>query len=488
MSQYKKHRVTIIALFIMLFWCTTQFFWGERTPVRNGLGYDGAVFADITSNFDSLLFHKSATEYFTGGIGSYQMSRILPCAIIHYTMKLFGIPFSATPMANAWFVTNVLLYLLSIWIMGLIFSLKGFSQKVQVLGFILIFVNVGVLKIYLYNPVFTDVWALFSGVVSLYFFIRQYRVALLLSSLVLGFAWPTTLYFAAPLLVLGTVPVQPSNSKMFPLLVVIGISAALVLGIFYTSFIMKFENPYGGEQYNEWLKVPSLILVVAFLVLSIFPLVNFNLTKAIKASATKRNIFFGILVLIAFVVTKLFISHFQGYQGPHGMRGFLRNALIRSIIDPLVFLVAHIVYYGPLIFFLIFNYKSFVSRLHQNGLGLTVFFLMVLVLSINSESRQLINVIPFVSLFVVEILKPDNWSNKQWLALIATSILFSKIWLPVNLGTFKDNPLEFPDQLIDMNAGPWMIHSMYYVQGSIVLLTLGLFYFLFNKKSQAIHG
>jgi hypothetical protein len=78
---------------------------------------------------------------------------------------------------------------------------------------------------------------------------------------------------------------------------------------------------------------------------------------------------------------------------------------------------------------------------------------------------------------IVDRLGLNRWHLAVW---VGVSLFYSKIWYIFN--TAPMNPtgmaslLSFPLQHFFMNSGPWMSHSMYLVQGSIVLVTIILLY------------
>src|SRR6266702_150713 len=59
----------------------------DTISVNNGFGYDGFYrYKQIILDFPKLISHH--------GIVSYNIQRVLPFAVIHYSLKLFGLPFS----------------------------------------------------------------------------------------------------------------------------------------------------------------------------------------------------------------------------------------------------------------------------------------------------------------------------------------------------------------------------------------------------------
>jgi hypothetical protein len=68
------------------------------------------------------------------------------------------------------------------------------------------------------------------------------------------------------------------------------------------------------------------------------------------------------------------------------------------------------------------------------------------------------------------------------------SFVASKVWLLLNIyegnatGNFdKNGSIGFPDQILWMNIGPWMSEQMYFVQGGVMILFIGILFFMLYK-------
>jgi hypothetical protein len=142
-----------------------------------------------------------------------------------------------------------------------------------------------------------------------------------------------------------------------------------------------------------------------------------------------------------------------------------------AVTKPGVFLVTHVAYYGPFFLLAIFLWRPVCRLIHQQGVGLTFAVLLAFLLSLNSQSRYWINVFVMVIPFIVKATDDLNWRPAQYGLVVGLCLLFSKFWLPMNGGPYTDRQFEFPDQLMFMTHGPWISHSMYAVQGAVILLT-----------------
>jgi hypothetical protein len=132
------------------------------------------------------------------------------------------------------------------------------------------------------------------------------------------------------------------------------------------------------------------------------------------------------------------------------MRLFVRNAVYKAIGAPAVFLVSHIVYFGPLVLLTVFFWKDIVKQIQRFPIGLTLFFVGNMILSLSSESRFLTAAFPFFVIFTIKAL--DSIELKP--AFVQFSLLFPFCSLSM-VSHQCCNPEGFADAFM-MNYGPWM--------------------------------
>src|ERR1700753_1881023 len=63
---------------------STRLLWGEKIEVSDGLGWDGEAYALIADKFDTLIATKA--------INAYSIQRIVPSAIVHYSLRSLSAP------------------------------------------------------------------------------------------------------------------------------------------------------------------------------------------------------------------------------------------------------------------------------------------------------------------------------------------------------------------------------------------------------------
>ncbi len=158
-----------------------------------------------------------------------------------------------------------------------------------------------------------------------------------------------------------------------------------------------------------------------------------------------------------------------------------------SVVKPLIFLVAHTIYFGPVFLLFLFYWKPFSQIIRRYGLGLTLVIWMGVFMSINPESRQNLSsyviAVPFLGLLVEKRALPA-WFI--WL-IGALSLAFSMVWLRV--GPEVSDDARFLPSLIHnyfFNQGPWVDNRLYVVQTGIALASASLLYMLLRNTRRSM--
>jgi hypothetical protein len=175
----------------------------------------------------------------------------------------------------------------------------------------------------------------------------------------------------------------------------------------------------------------------------------------------------------------------NGEAGGWPFKSFLIHSLLVALTEPLIFLVAHAVYYGPAILLLVLFWRPFCEALSRFGPGLRIALILNFLLSINSQSRYQINIVSTFFIILVCMLDRAGLKFRSLPVWVLLSLFYSKMWYTFNTGPQVDDEtmtslLNFPLQHYFMSSGPWMSHQMYLIQGGIVLLTAILLWFLMN--------
>lgn len=503
MKDFFKNKVSLGFLIFFLLFGLSQIFLGEKTAVRGGFFYDGSVYADITMHFEELVFHKGAgndafkpeSEQFTHGISDYLLQRTLPLGLVHYSLKLFGAEFSNFNVVRAFEYWNLIYLMISIIAWHFIIRKLNLKPILQLFSYVLIFGNFAFLKLNFYYPVLTDTPAFMLMMLTLYAWLYQKPVLQLVILLMGAFTWPSFFYLSGVLLFF--MPNQNDDlyeEKSWIKWWGTAGAALLAMVFLYWVFYIKhnndgvmsyFEGEWDAEKINRtWLPLSLLLLMVYWCGLY-FNLLKLNVSKVfnIRNYLKSYHIWMGILLLVLFVGIKFVIKQLQGPDTVSGMKLYIRNAFLRSCTDPLTFLVSNIQYFGLIFILLIFYARDFIRRVQSHGPGAVIVIAMIIVFSINSESRQITYIIPILVYFFMQVIRNWDLSMPKFIGLSAVAIALSKCWLPLNHGDYVNMPTSFPDQWYFMNMGPWMSHSSYLIfAGTALAATIFVWLLTRTKK------
>jgi len=197
----------------------------------------------------------------------------------------------------------------------------------------------------------------------------------------------------------------------------------------------------------------------------------FRISNYVK-SIFGRNLLFviAIYLIISFannLVTKETIFDFTGV---------MRFIVPSSLIQPGLFIVAHTIYYGPVVIFCILYWKSFTEKVHKHGLGFIFAITVSLVFSVYSESRGHMLSWPLLIPIIAQIVDQISWKGVHFVLLGFLSILLSKVWLPFN-------NIYNPNELYFFHHGPWMKPYPYILNFVTVVILLQIILRIFPLTS-----
>jgi hypothetical protein len=442
---------------------------GERTPAGGGFGWDGTIYRELTIN----PLTKNPT------ISLYSARRLLPSLIVRFALTSMGVPLNDANILRAFEILNLCLYVVSLLLFFGVSShldIRGLSLW---LGFIGLFVNFGMLKFNFYLPVTTDTTGFALGIALLYCYLKKHRNALLLLGLLGAFAWPPILYQGLILYLLSEAQLdtKPAPGRAGTL-VALAISLVITATLSYFLLIQKLRSP--DIPILEATLILSLSCVAAQVFFGLVPLVSSQ--KLLQPLRLVRSMIgVGLLPPIFLcVVVREALGYLRtvnvGGEGPTLWYWITRNYAVSSVAQPLIGIVAHVVFFGPLIVVACISWRGVCRAARECGLGVVVVLVLAVILSPGSESRQLISLFPFVALLTVKAVE-GIVSSKTHLAVFGVAaFLFSKVWMRINVGPMGGDYRAFPAQLLFMNLGPFMSNSMYVAHLAAVAVTGYVFY------------
>lgn len=449
----KKNRIAKFAPLLLL---TALFlvltFYGEKIQINDGLGYDGTEYARIAGNFQELFLKREITPY--------RLFRVFPSAAVHYGIKLLRFPLSNANILRGFEIYHFIMLLISLFIWSRISDAIGLSEKNRWFSHVLLFGSFAVLKMNFYYPVLTDTTAFTLGLALLYFYITENTAGILIMLFVSFFTWPVAALNAVILFVFPkrlSVARAPAKSAAKTIA-----ALACVLYVVFFSYFHFFSEYSGGIAISMKLLPLSILCILIYIYMIVyFLLKNISISRVFLS----ENYLFIKRAAIIFVLFAALKSVHAFFSLPHSDGNAVYSIILYRIfvtpaIRPAVFLLAHVIYFGPAVIIATVFFDKIAKIAQGYGIGLITLLIANLSFAIFAESRSGINIVPFVVFVVVLFLKDIKWDNKAYLFFTVISLILSKAWLKLNTN---------PD-FYKMNFGYLIPRQWYIIQGVFVIL------------------
>lgn len=124
-ARTSKHAMAImVVLYGLIAIC-----FGERIGVNEGRGWDGCYYADIAADFYGQVFpHR---------LDGYRIQRIVPSAVVHYSLRLLHLPTTnLDTIIRAFQVYNLLLLVVTVYLWNGIAGRLRLRSRGTWLGFV----------------------------------------------------------------------------------------------------------------------------------------------------------------------------------------------------------------------------------------------------------------------------------------------------------------------------------------------------------------
>lgn len=440
----------------------------EKIEKNDGLGFDGVSYASIVKKCEEIL-SRSNPHLEIYMMQMYGIRRIFVPTVVHYIMKVLRLEYSNRNIILTFQWFNLFLIAISAVAWGKIINGTITHDTAKILSFVFLFCNYAILKMNSYYVVLLDMTAFLLCILSLYCYLNNSQVGLLLLAIISAFTWPTMFY---NIVILFLFPkkfnvVKDTKFNVIRIVVPLIMTALFIAEAIYIILIRKFSQI--KEPVNMKLLPVSIAVAAIYLFFSYLYLlrnVSFNNIAYLLRKDTVVRFF--ILIVIYFVLNKIYALYHTRLPEDR----LLRVLIVSSVLQPLIFMLAHIIYFGPVMLFPLIYYKEYFRIIHNYGIGMVLLFFLNIPFILMSESRCITNFFPVITFFAALLVDKFKMSYTQVLLFSLLSLFASKFWMDIN-GSVD---LE----LYYMNFGPWMTFKWYLIQGILVLLTAG--YILYVKR------
>lgn len=445
---------------------------GERIPVNGGLGYDGVIYGHLAADFRGAF----------PAITRERAQRVLPALVVHLGLAGAGVEARVAPhhvspaLVHGFALLNLLLLGVGLLLWQRVLVALSLGPGARALACALLGVSFMGLKLPFYAPVLTDTAGLVLAIAALLAYLRG-RSGLLAVTLVLAaFTWPTLTWSGALLLAL---PRSPGEQRpgLAPLGLGVALSVAALLAAFAAGNVLHHGpgRPPAALEDELPVHLASLPLGVAALALYL------GLGGGLLLGAPGLISWRGLQAQVRWPLLAGAALALVGWQAllrtldlPPG-RSVLdlmlldRDAAVsRGVRLPLLFLVAHVAFFGPAALIAVAHFRGVCAEAWSHGAGLTLFLFLGLVTGVTSESRHVVHVYPFLAALTAAAAGREGDRRAWALAGLALGVglLGSRLWVPMS------DPARLRDYF--ELFGPWMPVATYLEQGALCLGVLAL--------------
>jgi hypothetical protein len=335
-----------------------------------------------------------------------------------------------------------------------------------------LFANYAILKFNGYYPVSTDISAYGIATWMLWAYLRNRAGTLAALTLAGAFVWPTHLYCGVLLLLFPReTQVAPTSRKPWETIGGIAMGAAAASAAAFVHYHFGIMD-WGAKTMRSTVNL-SICLLGLYLALATPSLIHAVMRGQIGWFCGWRR-FDRLTIAIGLVVLSHAIQRWVSVPGTFEISPTLvfKCLLAIGIQKPLVFLLAHVLFFGPIILVAAFFWRQTYRNVEHVGRGLALVLGLGIVFSVGSESRQLMGYYPFLVPFIVLAMEQERLSRRFYLFFFGASLLASKAWCTVTVpGIATDEKYDqFPWQVWFSSIGYWINTEMYLIQGGLVLL------------------
>lgn len=429
----------------------------ERIFAAGGLGYDGCSYGAIITRYADV---RSGALAINSGL----YFRLVPALTIRAAMMALGIPLTVPHVITTFQVINVALLTLGAWLLGGCCDRIGLSRDGKILGFISIFINYVVLKYTFYYPVLLDTASLVLGIVLAWLYLSRRTWWLLPAGIGAFFIGPNV-GLQAFLLFLLPARGEAQTPPLLPRPVAAALSLTMVVGCWW---LLATGTPHNT-------KAMAIALVgIGGATYCLSRAAGFVPADLLRPGMLAR---LGLLVTMVLALTLLpkIAPGLASFDWVTLFFQYTRTVLQNSVVRPGEFVVAHTLYFGPIMLAVVCLFGPVCRAARRLGGGWLLVVAFGTLQGLNPLSRQMVGILPFLVLPVCLVLDTRPLPRPFLWGMAAASLAASKVWQHINAGADFNLPMEKQPAVWGRyleSTGYWMREADYRVQGVVVLVAL----------------
>lgn len=445
---------------VLLFSVPLIWNWDKDTiPVNNGFGWDGNMYGMYTQ------FLPEAIDQ--GAINRFRMQRMLIPASLYWVMVQAGMERTPEQVIQAYRLVNMLFSCLAILAFLLLARAANWFDDTIWLGFAAIFFSMPFMKLSLFYPILADIPSFAIGLWAVFCWAKGWRVGLLFTILIGAFTGPTMWVYGL-LLLPGSLKTTRQDEPILsiwwavipPILFLI-----LWLMVWQSNQGVFFDPPSLSQSVRMNLLPFSLLFVVGYL-WWVGQLIR--TVPSMLPQFRTRKWFWLLPFIIIFFFVQWIIQRFAGdEQVPQTILSYIHLLLQQSVTYPGGFVIAHFTYIPGFILIGLFAAPYIHKTIQQFGPGPLLLTLVTLGMAIGSETRQLMQVLPWIVFLFLSALDTHWRFNPILLVLFILGLWIAAPWwshLAAEAGNLDGQFLKEPAQRYFRYHGPWMSQQTWLIQ------------------------
>lgn len=440
--------------------------WGERIGVNGGAGWDGQAYVSWARDFPGAM---------RSGFTVYQSKRVVPSAIVYGALRAIGRPRTDRDAIVAFQVLDALALIASALFLHLIARSLAWSRATAWAAFALTFLGFDLARNALYYPALTDTFAFLLGIALVWAYLERRAVACGVIAVLAGGTWPAVFPIALAAMVLPRPDALPAVEFRGRRAAAVGIAAIAAAGAIVW-LVAYWRHPYPTMGKYVALALTDLLAVtIACTALVCGAAVHaiarepraWAVVPYLRSLAPRRTAITAAAAIAIFAARELWVRAL-GTRGP-GIRfdEFAGMAAAFNMRGPLWNVVHHVVWFGPVVVLAILVWPRACARLAAWGHVPIAAVALTIALSIDTESRVLVGLWPFV---IVAVVDSVAWTPRSTAIAAALGLVWSKLWWHLGYDRAID-AFDWPNLRYTMHDGPRASDATFLAHGIAAVIT-----------------
>jgi len=396
--------------------------WGERLPVNDGLGWDGARFVKMAEGGPSMLFEHEINRYYVQRVG--------PSFAVLGLLRLVGAELNDASVRLGFVALNALLLSAALWLLMKTGENLGLGPRGRLFLFLGLFANLPNARFPVYYAPLGDSSAFFIGALITWAFVRRRPAILALAFVLAIVSWPAA-FALLPLLVWPRPEVDaPARIDAPRRLSLWSFPAALALGILiFGALWLGSDMP----PVEAWTREVTLALGANALHVGAAAFAALMVFRSVRGAALLRPARSGVAIaLTLFAASVFFTRTFESGSLSFSEQTYVREILLFVRSRPFTALAGHAAYYGFLAMAAVFLWPRILREARSLGVGALVAVTFAGFMSLDAESRRLNASWPLVGLLAALVLERLCRGARETAFFAALALIISKLWWPLN--------------------------------------------------------